>query len=206
MSIIHLSTENIDEFELMHTIIHEAIHVVTNQYFHDNPQATELFNKYAKYLRTIDSNWYGNTNAKEMMAEFFSNADYREWLKTVPAPKVKMSMFEKIVDFIVRIFTGDSKNAYEQIKPAFEYIFNESLADITVSELTGYDKAVKSDYLKSVQSISEQVQEMYDDIQSKKREYLDNVKAQHKNNTGVAYSPYQINRITVQYDQNQLSK
>jgi hypothetical protein len=137
----------------------------------------------------IDSNWYGNTNAKEMMAEFFSNADYREWLKTVPAPKVKISMFEKIVDFIVRIFTGDSKNAYEQIKPAFEYIFNESLADITVSELTGYDKAVKSDYLKSVQSISEQVQEMYDDIQSKKREYLDNVKAQHKNNTGVAYTP-----------------
>lgn len=206
MSIIRLSTENIDEFELMHTIIHEAIHVVTNQYFHDNPQVTELFNKYAKYLRVIDSNWYGNTNAKEMMAEFFSNADYREWLKTVPAPKVKMSMFEKIVDFIVRIFTGDSKNAYEQIKPAFEYIFNESLADITVSELTGYDEAVKSDYLKSVQSISEQVQEMYDDIQSKKREYLDNIKAQHKNNTGVAYSPYQINRITVQYDQNQLSK
>lgn len=206
MSIIHLSTENIDEFELMHTIIHESIHVVTNQYFHDNPQVTELFNKYAKYLQMIDSNWYGNTNAKEMMAEFFSNADYREWLKTVPAPKVKMSMFEKIVDFIVRIFTGDSKNAYEQIKPAFEYIFNESLADITVSELTGYDEAVKSDYLKSVQSISEQVQEMYDDIQSKKREYLDNVKAQHKNNTGVAYSPYQINRITVQYDQNQLSK
>jgi hypothetical protein len=189
MSIIHLSTENIDEFELMHTIIHEAIHVVTNQYFHDNPQVTELFNKYAKYLRMIDSNWYGNTNAKEMIAEFFSNADYREWLKTVSAPKVKMSMFEKIVDFIVRIFTGDSKNAYEQIKPAFEYIFNESLADITVSELTGYDEAVKSDYLKSVQSISEQVQEMYDDIQSKKREYLDNVKAQHKNNTGVAYTP-----------------
>ena len=98
-------------------------------------------------------------------------------------------MFEKIVDFIVRIFTGDSKSAYEQIKPAFEYIFNESLANITVSELTGYDEAVKSDYLKSVQTISEQVQEMYDDIQSKKREYLDNIKAQHKNNTGVAYTP-----------------
>ena len=56
MSIIRLSTENIDEFDLMHTIIHEAIHVVTNQYFHDNPQVAELFNKYAKHLRMIDSN------------------------------------------------------------------------------------------------------------------------------------------------------
>lgn len=207
MSIIHLSTENIDEFELMHTIIHEAIHVVTNQYFHNNPQATELFNKYAKYLQMIDSNWYGNSNAKEMIAEFFSNAEYREWLKTVPAPKVKnMSMFEKIVDFIVRIFTGESKNLYEQLKPAFEYVLDEALSSTTVSELTDTSQSTKSSYLKSVQSISEQVQEMYDDIQSKKREYLDNVKAQHKNNTGVAYTPDQINRITVQYDQNQLSK
>jgi len=142
-----------------------------------------------------------------MIAEFFSNAEYREWLKTVPAPKIKnMSMFEKIVDFIVRIFTGNSKNAYEQIKPALEYILNEGLANTTVSEFDLNSEAAKSSYRKSVQSISEQIQEMYDDIQSKKREYLDNVKAQHKNNTGVAYSPYQINRITVQYDQNQMSK
>ena len=149
-----------------------------------------LFNKYASYLSSIDYNWYGNSDAKEMIAEFFSNAEYREWLKTVPAPRVKnMSMFEKIVDFIVRIFTGESKSAYEQVKPAFKYILNESLASTTVSEFSGSGETVKSNYLKSVQSISEQVQEMYDDIQSKKREYLDNVKAQHKNNTGVAYTP-----------------
>ena len=100
-----------------------------------------------------------------MIAEFFSNAEYREWLKTVPAPKVKnMSMFEKIVDFIVRIFTGNSKNAYEQIKPALEYILNEGLANTTVSEFDPNSEAAKSSYRKSVQSISEQVQEMYDDI------------------------------------------
>lgn len=57
-----------------------------------------------------------------MIAEFFSNAEYREWLKTVPAPKLKMSMFDKIVDFIARIFTGKSKTAYEQLKPTFDYI------------------------------------------------------------------------------------
>lgn len=198
---------NTDEFEFMHTIVHEAIHVVTLRYLQENPHLEVLFNKYASYLSSIDYNWYGNSDAKEMIAEFFSNAEYREWLKTVPAPRVKnMSMFEKIVDFIVRIFTGESKNLYEQLKPAFEYVLDEALSSTTVSELTDTSQSTKSSYLKSVQSISEQVQEMYDDIQSKKREYLDNVKAQHKNNTGVAYSPYQINRITVQYDQNQLSK
>lgn len=199
--------ENNDESDFIQTIIHEAIHVVTVQYLRNNPQYSQLFDKYARYLRDMgNKQWYGNENAEEMIAEFFSNAEYREWLKTVPAPKVKMSMFEKIVDFIVRIFTGNSKNAYEQIKPALEYILNEGLANTTVSEFDPNSEAAKSSYRKSVQSISEQVQEMYDDIQSKKREYLDNVKAQHKNNTGVAYTPDQINRITVQYDQNQLSK
>lgn len=198
---------NTDEFEFMHTIVHEAIHVVTSRYLQENPHLEVLFNKYASYLSSIDYNQYGNSNAKEMIAEFFSNAEYREWLKTVPAPKVKnMSMFEKIVDFIVRIFTGESKNLYEQLKPTFEYVLDEALSSTTVSELTDTSQSTKSSYLKSVQSISEQVQEMYDDIQSKKREYLDNVKAQHENNTGVAYTPDQINRITVQYDQNQLSK
>lgn len=200
--------ENNDESDFIQTIIHEAIHVVTVQYLRNNPQYSQLFDKYTSYLRGISNKqWLGNENAEEMIAEFFSNAEYREWLKTVPAPKVKnMSMFEKIVDFIVRIFTGNSKNAYEQIKPALEHILNEGLANTTVSEFDPNSEAAKSSYRKSVQSISEQVQEMYDDIQSKKREYLDNVKAQHKNNTGVAYTPDQINRITVQYDQNQLSK
>lgn len=198
---------NTDEFEFMHTIVHEAIHVVTLRYLQENPHLEVLFNKYASYLSSIDYNWYGNSDAKEMIAEFFSNAEYREWLKTVPAPKVKnMSVFEKIVDFIVRIFTGESKNLYEQLKPAFEYVLDEALSSTTVTELTDTSQSTKSSYLKSVQSISEQVQEMYDDIQTKKREYLDNVKAQHKNNTGIAYTPDQINRITVQYDQNQLSK
>ena len=198
---------NTDEFEFMHTIVHEAIHVVTLRYLQENPHLEVLFNKYASYLSSIDHTWYGNSDAKEMIAEFFSNAEYREWLKTVPAPNVKnMSMFEKIVDFIVRIFTGESKNLYEQLKPAFEYVLDEALSSTTVTELTDTSQSTKSTYLKSVQSISEQVQEMYDDIQTKKREYLDNIKAQHKNNTGVAYTPDQINRITVQYDQNQLSK
>lgn len=198
---------NADEFQFMNTIVHEAIHVVTLRYLQENPHLEVLFNKYARYLYSRDRTWYGNADAREMIAEFFSNAEYREWLKTVPAPKIKnMSVFEKIVDFIVRIFTGESKNLYEQLKPAFEYVLDEALSSTTITELTDTSQSTKSTYLKSVQSISEQVQEMYDDIQTKKREYLDNVKAQHKNNTGVAYTPDQINRITVQYDQNQLSK
>lgn len=207
VSTVYISyDDNTDEFDFMHTIVHEAIHVVTLRYLQKNPHLEVLLNKYASYLSSIDYSWYGNTNAKEMMAEFFSNADYREWLKTVPAPKVKMSMFDKIVDFIVRIFTGDAKNIYEQFKPTFEYILDEALSSTTVSELTNKSQSTESSYLKSVQTISEQVQEMYDDIQSQKREYLDNIKAQHKKNTGVYYTPDQINRITVQYDQNQLSK
>jgi hypothetical protein len=114
ISIVRLTTTNKDEFELINTIIHETIHVITLQYLHDNPRTAALLDEYAKYLRLKGVGWYGNSNAKEMIAEFFSNAEYREWLKTVPAPKVKnMSVFEKIADFIARIFTGKSKTAYE---------------------------------------------------------------------------------------------
>mgnify|MGYP002677644358 FL=1 len=114
ISIVRLTTTNKDEFELINTIIHETIHVITLQYLHDNPRTAALLDEYAKYLRLKGVDWYGNSNAKEMIAEFFSNAEYREWLKTVPAPKVKnMSVFEKIADFIARIFTGKSKTAYE---------------------------------------------------------------------------------------------
>nr|DAH76359.1 MAG TPA: PPEP-2, Metalloprotease, Zinc, HYDROLASE [Caudoviricetes sp.] len=117
ISIVRLTTTNKDEFELINTIIHETIHVITLQYLHDNPRTAALLDEYAKYLRfkegLEEGGWYGNKNAKEMIAEFFSNAEYREWLKTVPAPKLKMSMFEKIADFIARIFTGKSKTAYE---------------------------------------------------------------------------------------------
>lgn len=150
ISIVRLTTTNKDEFELINTIIHETIHVITLQYLHDNPQTAALLDEYAKYLRLKEGleegGWYGNKNAKEMIAEFFSNAEYREWLKTVPAPKLKMSMFEKIVDFIARIFTGKSKTAYEQLKPTFDYILDEALSSTTVSEFTDFfDELIQSD-------------------------------------------------------------
>lgn len=149
ISIVRLTTTNKDEFELINTIIHETIHVITLQYLHDNPRTAALLDEYAKYLRfkegLEEGGWYGNKNAKEMIAEFFSNAEYREWLKTVPAPKLKMSMFEKIVDFIARIFTGKSKTAYEQLKPTFDYILDEALSSTTVSEFTDFfDELIQS--------------------------------------------------------------
>ena len=146
ISIVRLTTTNKDEFELINTIIHETIHVITLQYLHDNPRTAALLDEYAKYLRLKGVGWYGNSNAKEMIAEFFSNAEYREWLKTVPALKVKnMSVFEKIADFIARIFTGKSKTAYEQLKPTFDYIFDEALSSTTVSEFTDFfDELIQS--------------------------------------------------------------
>ena len=149
ISIVRLTTTNKDEFELINTIIHETIHVITLQYLHDNPRTTALLDEYAKYLRfkegLEEGGWYGNKNAKEMIAEFFSNAEYREWLKTVPAQKLKMSMFDKIVDFIARIFTGKSKTAYEQLKPTFDYILDEALSSTTVSEFTDFfDELIQS--------------------------------------------------------------
>ena len=149
ISIVRLTTTNKNEFELINTIIHETIHVITLQYLHDNPRTAALLDEYAKYLRfkegLEEGGWYGNNNAKEMIAEFFSNAEYREWLKTVPAQKLKMSMFEKIVDFIARIFTGKSKTAYEQLKPTFDYILDEALSSTTVSEFTDFiDELIQS--------------------------------------------------------------
>lgn len=177
ISIVRLTTTNKDEFELINTIIHETIHVITLQYLYDNPRTAALLDEYAKYLRfkegLEDGGWYGNKNAKEMIAEFFSNAEYREWLKTVPAPKLKMSMFDKIVDFIARIFTGKSKTAYEQLKPTFDYILDEALSSTTVSEFTDFfDELIQSnnkEYYNLVEPISTET----DDYEQRLQTILD---------------------------------
>ena len=177
ISIVRLTTTNKDEFELINTIIHETIHVITLQYLHDNPRTAALLDEYAKYLRfkegLEDGGWYGNKNAKEMIAEFFSNAEYREWLKTVPAPKLKMSMFEKIVDFIARIFTGKSKTAYEQLKPTFDYILDEALSSTTVSEFTDFfDELIQSNN-KEYHNLVEPISTETDDYEQRLQTILD---------------------------------
>lgn len=174
ISIVRLTTTNKDEFELINTIIHETIHVVTLQYLHDNPRTAALLDEYAKYLRLKGVGWYGNSNAKEMIAEFFSNAEYREWLKTVPAPKVKnMSVFEKIADFIARIFTGKSKTAYEQLKPTFDYILDEALSSTTVSEFTDFfDELIQSNN-KEYHNLVEPISTETDDYEQRLQTILD---------------------------------
>lgn len=177
ISIVLLTTTNKDEFELINTIIHETIHVITLQYLHDNPRTAALLDEYAKYLRFKEGleevGWYGNKNAKEMIAEFFSNAEYREWLKTVPAQKLKMSMFDKIVDFIARIFTGKSKTAYEQLKPTFDYILDEALSSTTVSEFTDFfDKLIQSSD-KEYHNLVEPISTETDDYEQRLQTILD---------------------------------
>lgn len=177
ISIVRLTTTNKDEFELINTIIHETIHVITFQYLHDNPRTTALLDEYAKYLRLKEGleegGWYGNKNAKEMIAEFFSNAEYREWLKTVPAQKLKMSMFDKIVDFIARIFTGKSKTAYEQLKPTFDYILDEALSSTTVSEFTDFfDELIQSSD-KEYHNLVEPISTETDDYEQRLQTILD---------------------------------
>lgn len=174
ISIVRLTTTNKDEFELINTIIHETIHVITLQYLHDNPRTAALLDEYAKYLRLKGVGWYGNSNAKEMIAEFFSNAEYREWLKTVPAPKVKnMSVFEKIADFIARIFTGKSKTAYEQLKPTFDYILDEALSSTTVSEFTDFfDELIQSNN-KEYHNLVELISTETDDYEQRLQTILD---------------------------------
>ena len=174
ISIVRLTTTNKDEFELINTIIHETIHVITLQYLHDNPRTAALLDEYAKYLRLKGVGWYGNSNAKEMIVEFFSNAEYREWLKTVPALKVKnMSVFEKIADFIARIFTGKSKTAYEQLKPTFDYILDEALSSTTVSEFTDFfDELIQSNN-KEYHNLVEPISTETDDYEQRLQTILD---------------------------------
>lgn len=177
ISIVRLTTTNKDEFELINTIIHETIHVITLQYLHDNPRTTTLLDEYAKYLRLKEGleegGWYGNKNAKEMIAEFFSNAEYREWLKTVPAQKLKISMFDKIVDFIARIFTGKSKTAYEQLKPTFDYILDEALSSTTVSEFTDFNDELIQSADKEYHNLVEPISTETDDYEQRLQTILD---------------------------------
>lgn len=216
ISIVRLTTTNKDEFELINTIIHETIHVITLQYLYDNPRTAALLDEYAKYLRfkegLEDGGWYGNKNAKEMIAEFFSNAEYREWLKTVPAPKLKMSMFDKIVDFIARIFTGKSKTAYEQLKPTFDYILDEALSSTTVSEFTDFfDELIQSNN-KEYHNLVEPISTETDDYEQRLQTILDEAPRDSKgrllapifkDSKGVVYG-YVDNHGNIHLDKNKI--
>lgn len=173
---------NRDEFKLMNTIVHEAIHVVTLRYLQVNPQTAAVLRSYAKYLKSINSRWYGNTNEKEMIAEFFSNADYRAWLKTVPARDIDVSMLDKIVDFIVRIFTGESKTAYDQLKPAFDQILDEALSSTNVAQLS--NESVQSN--DNAQFAIEPVSAEIDNIEQRLQDILDNAP---RNSEGKLLAP-----------------
>nr|DAK09164.1 MAG TPA: putative internal core protein [Crassvirales sp.] len=69
---------------------------------------------------------YGFTNAYEFIAEFVSNPEFAELLRTIPSiesDKFK-SAFEHIWNYILTLLGFEPKSSYEQIKPIVDTIFD----------------------------------------------------------------------------------
>lgn len=99
------------------TIIHEIAHAITTRAMNSDPAARkeilEVFSEYTKL-----SSQYGITlgyaakNPKEFVAEFLGNKAFREALMELPSSTQKVTLGQKILNFIKRILGIPVKNTF----------------------------------------------------------------------------------------------
>ena len=99
------------------TIIHEIAHAITTRAMDSDPNARkeilEIFSEFQKlrsqYGITLG---YAAKNPKEFVAEFLSNKAFREALMELPSSTKKVTLGQKILNFIKRILGIPVKNTF----------------------------------------------------------------------------------------------
>ena len=99
------------------TIIHEIAHAITVRAMASDPNARkeilEIFSEFQKlrsqYGITLG---YATKNPKEFVAEFLSNKAFREALMELPSSTKKVTLGQKILNFIKRILGIPVKNTF----------------------------------------------------------------------------------------------
>ena len=112
-------------------IMHEIVHSLTTLRIVTDPKLKAALEEYVNYCKKyveshsavsrsfgLDS-VYGFTNPQEFIAEFFSNSEFQELLRAIPAMDDKRfsNIFEEVLNRILEFLGIRSKNAYSQIEP-----------------------------------------------------------------------------------------
>ena len=112
-------------------IMHEIVHSLTTLRIATDPKLKAALEEYVNYCKNyverhsavprtfgFDS-VYGFTNPQEFIAEFFSNSEFQELLRAIPAMDNERfsNIFEEVLNRILEFLGIRSKNAYSQIEP-----------------------------------------------------------------------------------------
>ena len=116
-------------FNLEQVLLHEAVHAVTSKYvasFGDSTllgkELAALFKLAEQHAKKTGAKFYGLTNADEFLAEVMTNADFAQWLDTVPVPLQK-SALSRFVRAVARFFgIQKADGATTQAMDVFERI------------------------------------------------------------------------------------
>lgn len=99
------------------TIIHEITHAITARAMDSDPNARKEILEIFSEFRKLSSQYgitlgYAAKNPKEFVAEFLSNKAFREALMELPSSTKKVTLGQKLLNFIKRILGIPVKNTF----------------------------------------------------------------------------------------------
>lgn len=166
--------------DTIHTILHEIIHGVSIAYFNEHEEERNNFEQYIEYIRKMSdkapdghsamfslhgNGIYGLKNPQEFIAEFFSNPNFQNWLKLIPAMEKTQfdSLFHQILNKILSWLGINKKDSvYDQIYPLMHYVVDTTLNDYEATDILNY---VSKNELKNIDMWSvEDYNGLYDDL------------------------------------------
>jgi hypothetical protein len=116
------------EAELAYTVAHELAHVATSGELYKNAGLARQMEGYLALARQHGdvAEHYGLKNIHEMVAEAYSNAKFRQFLRDIPAPH-NTTLFDHIKNFFRSILgmdkTEQHKNLFDKIMSHEEQMF-----------------------------------------------------------------------------------
>lgn len=135
-------------FNLEQVLLHEAVHAVTSKYVASFGESTPLGKELAalfklaeQHAKKTGAKFYGLTNADEFLAEVMTNADFAQWLDTVPVPLQK-SALSRFVRAVARFFgiqkadgaTAQAMDVFERIVLAQSDLQSEASQKLSTSK------------------------------------------------------------------------
>ena len=119
------------EVELVRTIAHEMAHIATAHQIHSNPHLQAELLGYLRQAREAagsKTRFYGLTDINEMVAEAYSNENFRNFLRSVETPQ-NLSLWARVKNLFLRAIgrgqdmTPTTRNLFDQIMDKHEQMF-----------------------------------------------------------------------------------
>lgn len=144
--LIDINTDNASTYSRRpeEVLIHELVHAASSLLLNSNKELYDSIQQYINYCVQFNSSnlatrediysIYGVEDPHEFIAEYFSNPEFQEYLKHIPAMDEKkfQSIFHEILDIILKaIGIREDTNAYDQIRPILAGVFDLQQATIS---------------------------------------------------------------------------